>query len=211
VLVVDDSAICREPLLAALKLKGFQTLGAADGERGLALIRSEKPDLVVLDVVMPEMDAWSVLRVLRRTPQFAELPVILLTATVDVDCVARARELGVREYLLKEQFSIEELYARIRKGLGLSPDGAAAPSQPDAATLAKVIATASTLKSTIAELSATLKQYPQLAGRLLEAADANAAGKSSGSGAGKPQDLDRAVRGVLVNTIRNIASAVAAA
>jgi DNA-binding response OmpR family regulator len=219
VLVIDDSAICREPLLAALKLKGFDALGAADGERGLALIRSENPDLVVLDVMMPEMDGWSVLRVLRRSPQLVELPVILLTATVDVDCVSRAREFGVREYLLKEQFSIEDLYARIRKGLGLAPDGGPAPAQPDAATLAKVVASTSTLKATIAELSAILKKYPQLAGRLLEAADANAtssakgaglSGRQAGAGA-RPEDLDRAMRDVLVSTIRNIASAAAAA
>jgi len=218
VLVVDDSAICREPLLAALKLKGFEALGAADGERALAIIRSDNPDLIVLDVLMPEMDGWAVLRALRAMPRFASLPVILLTATVDVDAVARAREFGVREYLLKEQFSIEELYARIRKGLGLGPEGAPTPAQPDAATLAKVIASTSTLKATIAELSATLKMYPQLAGRLLEAADASATSSAKGygpssphPGAGaRPEDLDRAVRNVLLSTIRNIAAAAAA-
>jgi CheY-like chemotaxis protein len=206
VLIVDDSAICREPLLAALKLKGFQAKGAADGEAALASIRSEIPDLVVLDVMMPEMDGWSVLRALRRNPLFNSLPVILLTAMVDNHCVTLARELGVREYLLKEQFSIEDLYARIRRVLGLPAERSALgmPAQPDAAVIARMVASANTLKGTITELTAILQQFPQLADRLVEAADSNAA---TGTG----PHSNRALHNILLKTIREIASGAAAA
>src|SRR5437016_3053187 len=104
ILVVEDTAICREPIISALKLDGFQVTGAADGQEAIDLIGSARPDLMLLDLEMPRMDGWTVLRLIRDHADHAELPVILLTATVDKECVARARALGVREYLLKGQF-----------------------------------------------------------------------------------------------------------
>src|SRR5260370_30691903 len=94
-------------------------MGAENGQKALERINSLRTDLVLLDIVMPEMDGWALLRELRSKPEHAKLPVILLTATADREWVARAREFGVREYLLKGQFSMIELFARVYKCLGL--------------------------------------------------------------------------------------------
>src|SRR5258706_4890102 len=124
ILVVEDTPICREPLVSALRLKGFETTGAEDGRKALELIASTRPDLVLLDIVMPQMDGWEVLRLLRNNPKHADLPVILLTSTVDRELIARARALGVCDYLLKGQFSMTELFARVQKYLDPIPDPA---------------------------------------------------------------------------------------
>lgn len=113
ILVVDDMAICREPIVAALREKGYTVNSARNGKEALQLIESARPDLVLLDVSMPQMDGWEVLRILRRNPNHKELPVILLTATADRHSVLQARELGVHSYLVKEAFNLEELFNRV--------------------------------------------------------------------------------------------------
>src|SRR5260370_33930549 len=132
VLVVEDTAICREPLVSALKLHGFEAIGAADGQKALDLIATTAPDLILLDIAMPQMDGWTMLSKLRDDPKHARTPVILLTATADAEWVARARQLGVREYLLKTDFSITDMFARVQKCLGMRPEKSPAQQTPAA-------------------------------------------------------------------------------
>jgi DNA-binding response OmpR family regulator len=73
------------------------------------------PDLVLLDVMMPEMDGITMLQEMREEPQYKELPVILLTALSDETRMKKARELGVREYLVKTRFSYDELVDQVGK------------------------------------------------------------------------------------------------
>ncbi|MBL8055613.1 MAG: response regulator transcription factor [Anaerolineales bacterium] len=110
ILVIDDepriAEICRDYLSAA----GFSVLTAADGPRGLALARKEKPDLVVLDLMLPEMDGLDVCRALRRE---SAVPVVMLTARVEESDKLVGLELGADDYLTKP-FSPRELVARVR-------------------------------------------------------------------------------------------------
>ncbi|MBL8045002.1 MAG: response regulator transcription factor [Anaerolineales bacterium] len=110
VLVVDDepkiAEICRDYLNAA----GFAVLAAHTGTAGLALARKEKPDLVVLDLMMPEMDGLDVCRELRRE---SNVPIIMLTARVEESDKLVGLELGADDYLTKP-FSPRELVARVR-------------------------------------------------------------------------------------------------
>src|SRR5580693_9463382 len=104
ILVVDDSAICREPIVAALKQEGFEVGSASSGKDALSSLRVATPDLLLLDLGLPDLDGWSVLRGLRDLPNGKTVPVILLTSLCDAHCVVRAGALGVREYLLKDHF-----------------------------------------------------------------------------------------------------------
>ena len=99
ILIVDDSAICREPIAAALRLKGYKTICAADGLDALAALEreKEKPALALLDISMPRMDGITLLAAMRKHPEYKNIPVILLTAVQDRDTVLRARNLGVRD------------------------------------------------------------------------------------------------------------------
>jgi HD-like signal output (HDOD) protein/CheY-like chemotaxis protein len=115
ILIVDDSAICREPIAAALRLKGYKTVCAADGLEALAAMEKERPALILLDISMPRMDGLTLLAAMRKHPEYKAVPVILLTAVQDRDTILRARDLGVRDYLLKSHFSLDQLMVRVGK------------------------------------------------------------------------------------------------
>src|SRR5258706_16404024 len=141
ILIVDDSAICREPIAAALRLKGYKTVCASDGLEALSALekardQKEEFSLVLLDISMPRMDGITLLNAMRKHPQYKTLPVILLTAVQDRDTVLRARDLGVRDYLLKSHFSLDDMLTRVKKHLEDST-ATSAPPPPTSASKSK--------------------------------------------------------------------------
>ena len=110
ILIVDDEPqiveICRDYLRAA----GYETITAGNGVQGLSLTRRDKPDLIVLDLMMPEMDGLEVTREIRRV---SDVPIIMLTARVEETDKLIGLELGADDYITKP-FSPRELVARIR-------------------------------------------------------------------------------------------------
>lgn len=117
ILVIDDMDLFREPIAAALRSRGFETLTAGDGHSGLRIARNHRPDLVLLDMAMPQMDGLAVLAAMRVDARLKDLPVILLTAVAERDYVVRAARFGVKHYLLKTQFSLDQLVNRVRQVL----------------------------------------------------------------------------------------------
>jgi DNA-binding response OmpR family regulator len=117
ILVIEDMAIFRDPIAASLALGGYQVFKAVDGVTGLAAFRDHRPDLVLLDLSMPNLDGLGVLRAIRREKVGAATPVILLTALTDKKFIVDAARLGVKDYLLKSRFSLSELSARVRRAL----------------------------------------------------------------------------------------------
>jgi len=119
ILVVEDVALARDAVARLLETEGFQTERAANGKEAYAKLYSNKPDLVLLDLMMPELDGITLLRMIRQHPQWETIPIIVLTALPDENrLVARARELGVKEIVSKTTFGFEELMQRIRKTMG---------------------------------------------------------------------------------------------
>jgi CheY-like chemotaxis protein/HD-like signal output (HDOD) protein len=134
ILVVDDMAIFRDPIAASLRLAGYLTLVAADGEEALEVARAKRPDLVLLDIAMPRMDGLTFLRHLRADPNLKATRVILLTAISEKQYVLKAAALGVGEYLLKSRFRLKDLLDRIAKQLNAPrPNPAEAPAAAAAA------------------------------------------------------------------------------
>ena len=123
ILMIDDMAIFREPMAACLRLAGFETECAVDGIDGLGKARQHKPDLILLDMAMPNMDGLTFLRTLRADPQLADIPVIALTAVTDKDYIQNAAELKICEYMLKSRFRTADLVQRISKYLGNHKSG----------------------------------------------------------------------------------------
>jgi two-component system sensor histidine kinase/response regulator len=118
ILVVDDSHEANRVLCVLLGNEGFQVKSAYGGEEALEMIFHDPPDLVVLDVMMPELDGLEVLRWIRTNPETLELPVIMVTALGDTQDVIQGLELGANDYLTKPpQFEI--LLARVRTQLKL--------------------------------------------------------------------------------------------
>jgi DNA-binding response OmpR family regulator len=110
VLLVDDEKMITDPLVRALTRAGYQVMVADNGRDGLALAREKKPDVVVLDVMLPQMDGWDVCRALR---QDSTVPILMLTALGDEVDRILGLELGADDYLTKP-FSTRELIARLK-------------------------------------------------------------------------------------------------
>ena len=110
ILVVDDETTLRETLVEALELEGYRAIPAADGREALIRFRADQPDLVLLDLMLPELSGVEVCRILRAESQ---VPIIMLTARDgEVDKVV-GLELGADDYVTKP-FSLRELTARVR-------------------------------------------------------------------------------------------------
>jgi DNA-binding response OmpR family regulator len=119
ILVVDDEPDAVELVAFNLRQAGHSVTTAADGSEALQKARTQLPDLVVLDVMLPEMDGFEICKLLRHDPATARMPIIMLTAkAAEVDRVL-GLELGADDYLTKP-FSPRELMLRVKKVLGRS-------------------------------------------------------------------------------------------
>lgn len=113
ILVIEDEPKTGDYLLRGLAESGFTVSLARNGRDGLHMASSDAPDLIVLDVMLPIMDGWQVLRALRLQEGGADVPVIFLTARDEVQDRVKGLELGADDYLVKP-FDLDELLARIR-------------------------------------------------------------------------------------------------
>ena len=117
VLVADDDDDIRDLVAFRLDRAGSEVLRAGDGQEALDLAKEHKPDLAVLDVMMPKLTGYDVTRELRADAATSRIPVILLTARVQEADVARGFEAGADDYV-KKPFSPQELKARVQAVLG---------------------------------------------------------------------------------------------
>src|SRR5690349_1462748 len=101
VLVVDDNDWNRDMLLRRLERKGYRVLGAADGDRALALVDQEPVDLLLLDIMMPGTSGIEVLRQLRQRFTTSQLPIVMASAKSESDDVVEALDLGANDYVTK--------------------------------------------------------------------------------------------------------------
>ena len=113
IMIIDDEQDIVELLSYNLEREGFSTVKAYDGEAALGLARSEKPDLMILDLMLPKMNGLDVCKAIRRNPETANLPIIMLTAKGDEIDKIIGLEIGADDYVTKP-FSVKELIARVR-------------------------------------------------------------------------------------------------
>lgn len=116
ILIIEDETQTRSIFLKCLEFEGFHAVGASDGTAGIALARQHTPDLVVCDIMMPDMDGYSVLSALRKSSQTALIPLIFLTAKVTMADLRRGMELGADDYLTKP-CTVEQFLAAINSRL----------------------------------------------------------------------------------------------
>lgn len=122
ILVVDDDPQIVRLVRSYLEQAGYQVLTAADGSNALRLIRTEHPDLVILDLMLPDRDGWDITRVVRGDEQLARLPLIMVTARVDDTDRIVGLELGADDYITKP-FNPREVIARVRAVLRRATGG----------------------------------------------------------------------------------------
>lgn len=121
ILLVEDDVALAAVYRSRLELEGFEVNEVHDGENALSAAVSFKPDLILLDAMMPKISGFDVLDILRNTPETTNIRVIMLTALSQPKDKERAEQLGVDDYLVKSQVVISDVVARVRYHLGLEP------------------------------------------------------------------------------------------
>ena len=113
ILVVDDDLTLLRGMQDSLEDEEYHVVTAGDGQEALRLVYSERPDLIILDIMMPRLDGW---QVCRRVRELSDVPIIILTAKTEKKDIIKGLDLGADDYLVKP-FDAEELLARVRAAL----------------------------------------------------------------------------------------------
>jgi CheY-like chemotaxis protein len=116
ILVVDDERDIIKALTVRLQSKGYRVSGALGGAQGIFMANKEIPDLIILDIRMPDMDGFSVVEALKQSGQTSRIPIIFLTGSPERDADERAMGLGARFYI-KKPYDPEELLDAVRRAL----------------------------------------------------------------------------------------------
>jgi DNA-binding response OmpR family regulator len=133
ILLVEDDVNLREIYSARFAAESYQVITASDGEEALATAVRERPDLIVLDVMMPKISGFDVLDILRSTPETKETKVIMMTALSQDTDRQRGESLGVNKYLIKSQVTLEDVVNSVKEELaspGTPPPPATPPTTP---------------------------------------------------------------------------------
>lgn len=117
VLVVEDEATLQKALNDVLSGEGFEVVSALDGEKGFQMAKDEKPDIILLDIILPKMDGFEVLTRLKSAEETKEIPVIILTNLSDLENIQKALDLGATTYLVKADFHLDDVLKKIKTTL----------------------------------------------------------------------------------------------
>mgnify|MGYP001612915690 CR=1 FL=1 len=118
ILFIEDESALQKTFGDILEQEGYKMLSALDGEVGLKLAQAEKPDLILLDLVLPKMHGFEVLKALKEDEATGSIPIIVLTNLEGMGDVEKALELGATTYLVKTNYTLEEVVLKIKKTLG---------------------------------------------------------------------------------------------
>ncbi|OGE73798.1 MAG: hypothetical protein A3I07_02220 [Candidatus Doudnabacteria bacterium RIFCSPLOWO2_02_FULL_42_9] len=113
ILVVEDDITMREIVEHKLTTSGFTVVTADNGPTAIELWKKEKPDLVLLDLMLPEMDGFQILETIRKDPETAETPVIVLSNLFSKEDVQKAKGLKIDEFMIKAYYTTEEILTKI--------------------------------------------------------------------------------------------------
>ena len=118
ILFIEDESALQKVFSDVLGAEGYQVISALDGEIGLRLVRSEKPDLILLDLIIPKIPGLDVLKELKKDQALKDIPVIILTNIEDVKSIETALELGATTYLVKANYDLDDIIEKVKKAIG---------------------------------------------------------------------------------------------
>jgi len=118
ILIIEDDKFLRELISQKLVKEGYEISEAVDGEKGIEAVIKEKPDLVLLDLILPGINGFEVLARIKSDPKVSQIPVIILSNLGQKDDIERALKMGATDYLIKAHFTPPEIVEKVNKVFG---------------------------------------------------------------------------------------------
>lgn len=119
IVFVEDELGLQKAVSQLLKQEGFEVFSATDGEQGMELILKEKPDLVILDLILPKIPGVEILRRIKENPETKTIPVIILTNVEDLEKIRETAEMDIKGYLVKSEYTLNEVVEKVKQILGV--------------------------------------------------------------------------------------------
>jgi len=117
ILTIEDDKFLRELIKRKLQSESFESIEAVDGEEGLQQVRAQKPDLVLLDLMLPGIDGFEVLSRMKKSPELSSIPVIILSNLGQRDDIEKGLKIGAVDYLVKAHFTPNEIVEKVKQAL----------------------------------------------------------------------------------------------
>lgn len=117
ILIIEDDKFLRDLIVKKLTIEGFKIFEAIDGEEGIKKVKEEKPDLVLLDLILPGIDGFEVLARMKEDPKLAKIPVVILSNLGQKEEIERGLKMGAVDYLVKAHFTLTEIIKKVKKAL----------------------------------------------------------------------------------------------
>ena len=117
ILIIEDDKFLRELIVRKVINEGFDTSEAIGGEEGIKKIKEEKPDMVLLDLILPGMDGFEVLSLMKEDSALSSIPVIILSNLGQKEDIEKAMKMGATDYLIKAHFTPSEIIEKIKANL----------------------------------------------------------------------------------------------
>jgi len=114
ILIVEDDKFLRELIAQKLIKEGYNIVEAVDGEKGIKSVKEEKPDLILLDLILPGIDGFEVLAKIKEDPVLSQIPVIILSNLGQKDDIERGLKIGAVDYLIKAHFTPGEIIEKVK-------------------------------------------------------------------------------------------------
>jgi len=119
IVLIEDDEILSKVIYEDLQEAGYKVYRAFDGDEGLKMVKSEKPDMIILDLVLPKKDGFEVLKEIKKDNETKDIPVIIVSNLGQDVEIKRGMDLGAIDYLIKSSFSMETVINKIKKYLAL--------------------------------------------------------------------------------------------
>lgn len=115
ILIIEDDNFLRDLISRKLIKEGFDVIEALDGEEGIRKVKEKKPDLILLDLILPTLDGFEVLSKIKKDTEIKELPVLILSNLGQKDEIERGLQLGAVDYLVKANFTPSEIVGKVKE------------------------------------------------------------------------------------------------
>jgi len=116
ILIIEDDRALQSAMVEMLVQEGYETISAYDGVEGLQKAQSEKPDLILLDLILPKKDGYEVLAEIKNGPN-KNIPVLILTNLEEIENVQKVLDLGAKTFMVKSDFSLRDIIEKIKENL----------------------------------------------------------------------------------------------